>query len=155
MVVPLKLSELKCVEDPKQVANLDQLALEMIDEQRPSVGSYGNPSLLGRQRAFTAAANDVEGHAGILTVTHMGDWFQINHLWVLPALRRDGVGRQLVKKMEDFALALGVINGVHQDVMGYEAPDFYKKLGYTETHRIEGYFNDYDRIYFEKVLTPS
>lgn len=53
----------------------------------------------------------------------------IDQLWVAEALRGKGYGTQLMKLAEDFGKEKGCVSAA-VNTMDWEAPEFYKKLGY-------------------------
>ena len=65
---------------------------------------------------------------GILGGTYWG-WMYIDILWVNEKHRGKGLGSRLVSMAEDEARRRGC-HHVHVDTMSWQAPGFYKKLGY-------------------------
>ena len=41
---------------------------------------------------------------------------------------------------------------IHVDTYGYQAPDFYKKIGYKKIGKIDNYRSGYERVFFKKEL---
>ena len=74
---------------------------------------------------------DDNGNAigGILGGTYWG-WMYIDILWVHENHRKKGIGSKLLKAAEKEAICRGC-HHVHLDTMSWQAPDFYKKHGYT------------------------
>ena len=66
--------------------------------------------------------------AGILGGTYWG-WMHIDILWVDEKHRKAGLGSKLLNAAEEEAKKRGC-HSVHVDTMSWQAPDFYKKLGY-------------------------
>ena len=66
-------------------------------------------------------------------------------------LRGRGIGSQLMEKVESSARADG-IKRVLLNTYSFQAPDFYRKLGYTEIARISPCFGEYSQFFFEKIL---
>jgi GNAT superfamily N-acetyltransferase len=81
------------------------------------------------------------------------DWLFIRYLWVETELRRSGVGRQLVASAEQHSVTLGC-RMVHVDTFSFQAPDFYRKLGYAEFGILD-YPPDCKRIFFQKQLAAE
>ena len=66
---------------------------------------------------------------GILGGTYWG-WMYVDILWVREDHRRNGIGSRLLAEAEKEAVQRGC-HHVHLDTMSWQAPDFYKKHGYT------------------------
>ena len=56
-------------------------------------------------------------------------WFYLAELFLEEAYRRQGLGAEILKKLEEKAAALGV-ESIYTWTAGYEAPGFYKRQGY-------------------------
>ena len=67
--------------------------------------------------------------AGILGGTYWG-WMYVDILWVCEDHRRSGIGSKLLVEAEKEARSRGC-HHVHLDTMSWQAPEFYKKHGYT------------------------
>jgi ribosomal protein S18 acetylase RimI-like enzyme len=65
---------------------------------------------------------------GILGGTYWG-WMHIDILWVDEKFRKQGLGTKLIHTAEAEAKKRGC-HHVHVDTMSWQAPEFYKKLGY-------------------------
>lgn len=66
---------------------------------------------------------------GILGGTYWG-WLYVDILWVHENHRRSGIGSKLLAEAEKEAKSRGC-HHVHLDTMSWQAPEFYKKHGYT------------------------
>ena len=66
--------------------------------------------------------------AGLLGGTYWG-WMYVDILWVREDHRRNGIGSRLLLEAEKEALHRGC-HHVHLDTMSWQAPEFYRKLGY-------------------------
>ena len=76
---------------------------------------------------------------------------QIDELWVDQSARRQGLGSLLARAVEEHARGKGcaqVILSSHT----FQAPDFYRRLGYVEQARIAGYPMGHADIHFRKLL---
>ena len=79
-------------------------------------------------------------------------WTYIKLLWVSDELRGGGYGAKLMKAAEDDARKRGSTK-VMVDTFSFQAPEFYKKLGYSEVSRIDGYpIEGASRIWLVKQL---
>ena len=65
---------------------------------------------------------------GIIGGTYWG-WMYVDILWVHENHRHKGIGSKLLIEAEKEAIRRGC-HHVHLDTMSWQAPDFYKKLGY-------------------------
>jgi GNAT superfamily N-acetyltransferase len=59
------------------------------------------------------------------------NWLHVDLIWVADAHRRKGIGRRLMKQAEDKARELG-LTGIEVWTQNWQAPEFYRKLGYDE-----------------------
>jgi GNAT superfamily N-acetyltransferase len=87
--------------------------------------------------------------AGLIGHSYAG-WLFVNLLWVHADLRRSGIGRGLLAEAERRGLRLGC-HSVWLDTFSFQAPEFYRKLGYREFARLD-YPPDHQRIFFKKPL---
>lgn len=65
---------------------------------------------------------------GVLAETQFA-WLKISIMAVAERLRRRGIGRELMRIAEQEAVRRGC-RYAYLDTMDYQAPDFYRKLGY-------------------------
>jgi len=91
-------------------------------------------------------------HAGLIGHVYAG-WLFVNLLWVHADLRRGGIGRGLLAEAERRGAALGC-HSVWLDTFSFQAPEFYRKLGYREFARLD-YPPDHQRIFLKKQLTAE
>ncbi|MCA1056002.1 GNAT family N-acetyltransferase [Rossellomorea aquimaris] len=75
----------------------------------------------------------------------------IDFLWVSEEYRKEGYGVQLVERMEEFAKEKGCYL-VILDTFSFQAPGFYKKLGYEEFGVLEDFPKGSRQHYMEKRL---
>lgn len=78
-------------------------------------------------------------------------WLYIDALWVSEHLRDCGYGTKLMEMIE----AEGVRNGcgnVYLNTFSFEAPEFYKKLGYTVFAELEDFPPGHSRLFLRKAL---
>lgn len=95
---------------------------------------------------------DAEGEvvAGIIGATFY-NWFYLDLLWVKEDYRRQGYGQRLVETAEEEARKRGA-KAVYLDTFTFQAPDFYKKLGYHVFGELPDFPEGYTRYYFTKTL---
>lgn len=76
-------------------------------------------------------------------------WMFVDWLWVRPGSRKSGLGTQLLAKAEDVARQRGCL-GAYLETFTFQAPDFYKRLGYKEFGRIDDYPPGHATIWLKK-----
>lgn len=117
----------------------------VIDREAAGLGHPfpGEPFALAA-RADGAMLGGAQGRTlfGVLTVYFLA---------VLPEARGQGLGRRLIAAAEALGAARGA-HGAFLDTYVFQAPDFYRRLGYTEIARLPGRVAAEDRIYFYKPL---
>jgi GNAT superfamily N-acetyltransferase len=89
--------------------------------------------------------------AGLAGETYCG-WLFVRYLWVSDALRGRGVGRELMARAEARAHERGC-HSAWLDTYSFQAPGFYRKLGYEEFGRLD-YPPDHHNHFLKKRLTP-
>ena len=89
--------------------------------------------------------------AGLHGWTWGGTGF-IRTLWVREDLRRHGLGARLVARAEHEAVRRGC-RVMHLDTHDYQAPGFYRRLGYEEIGTLPGWPDSGStRVFFQKTL---
>lgn len=88
---------------------------------------------------------------GVLTADILWDWIYIDELWVSPASRGAGLGRQLVSQAEDFAKSQELV-GIWLWTQSWQAENFYRRLGYDEFARFDDFPKGHYRVGFRKYL---
>lgn len=78
-------------------------------------------------------------------------WFFVSLLGVTPAARGRGVGRQLIQKAEVLARERALV-GLWLDTFSWQAPGFYRRLGFTEVGRIPDHPPGEVRLFLTKRL---
>ena len=87
---------------------------------------------------------------GLAGATWMG-WLFIDLLWIADKYRGKGHGRMLMKRAEAEALKRGVQN-VFLNTFSFQAPGFYKKLGYKEFGKLKNFPAGHTRYWLAKAL---
>ena len=77
------------------------------------------------------------------------DWLYVDWLWVAAAYRRQGWGGRLLAETETFARDKALV-GVHLHTWSFQAPDFYRKQGYTEAGHVADMPRGVTRWWFVK-----
>ncbi|MGP6428768.1 GNAT family N-acetyltransferase [Pseudomonas paraglycinae] len=78
-------------------------------------------------------------------------WLFIELLAVPEEGRGQGIGSKLMNMVEEFAREKDCV-GIWLDTFDFQAPGFYKKLGYTECGEIVDYPLGHKRHFFQKRL---
>ncbi len=82
-------------------------------------------------------------------------WFYLSDLIVFNPYRKQGYGRMLLTSLEEKLNRLG-IHKIYTWTAGYEAPGFYKKMGYVEFASMEKWYSDGSpRVGFTKHLNAA
>jgi ribosomal protein S18 acetylase RimI-like enzyme len=76
----------------------------------------------------------------------------VQAIWVDTSLRGHGIGSRLIAAAEAEALRRGCPQ-IHLDTHSYQAPAFYRRLGYEAIGELPGWPRENDvRIFFRKRL---
>lgn len=97
---------------------------------------------------------DLEDHliGGITGRTHaLREWLEILVLWVDEAYRRTGIGRELISRAEDEARNRGY-RYARLASSDYQAPVFYRKVGYIEFGKLANCPSGDTAYYFWKRI---
>ena len=86
-----------------------------------------------------------------LTGETFGNWLCIRYLFVDESLRGQGIGRKIIEAAECEAKKRGC-KYVFVDTFSFQAPDFYRKLGYKEVFTLEEYPYTGKRHYYTKEI---
>ena len=79
-------------------------------------------------------------------------WFYLEELFLEKAYRRQGLGAEILKKLEEKASTLGV-ESIYTWTAGYEAPEFYKRQGYQVFCETKNwYLSGHSRVGLRKAL---
>jgi GNAT superfamily N-acetyltransferase len=103
-------------------------------------------------RALAIFVRDEGGRivAGLTGGTWAG-YLEIRNLWVREDRRGQGLGRRLLLAAEREARARGCAQAL-LDTHDFQAPEFYKKLGYSVFGVFEGIGGRYNRYFLRKQL---
>jgi ribosomal protein S18 acetylase RimI-like enzyme len=95
-------------------------------------------------------ARDSEGkvQGGLRGQTYWS-WCSIDVLTVAAPYRGQRIGSRLLAKAEEIARARDCV-GIRLDTVSFQAPDFYRRHGYTEFGRIDGYPPGHTRFWLMK-----
>ena len=79
-------------------------------------------------------------------------WLYISSLWVAEEMRGKGYGNQLMNCIEQCAIENGCVNA-YVDTLSFQAPEFYKKLGYVIFGELEDFPIGHSRCFLRKKLS--
>jgi|GEM_PF-605413 len=84
----------------------------------------------------------------IAVIVH--DWAYVETVWVDDSLRGQGIGRKLMLAVESYAKQIG-LNGIWLYTIDFQAPDFYRKLGYQQIGILPNRPQGHRASYFAKT----
>ncbi|MFI6106039.1 GNAT family N-acetyltransferase [Streptomyces sp. NPDC051310] len=131
----------------EQLTELLEEALTAFNAEATGAGDYVPFSV----RATDDASGELTGG---LTGWTWGDLGAVELLWVRDDHRKDGLGTRLMRAAEEEARRRGCVRMVVSSY-SFQAPPFYRRLGYAETARIEGVPGGHVDVHLAKSLEPS
>ncbi len=87
---------------------------------------------------------------GIIAVMYW-DWLYIDLMWLREDLRGQGFGQQLLTQVEKDAKKRGATKS-YLDTFSFQAPGFYKKLGYHVFGELKDFPQGHHRYFMTKEL---
>ncbi|MET0604969.1 MAG: GNAT family N-acetyltransferase [Beijerinckiaceae bacterium] len=117
----------------------------LIGYNRSKLGKRGHATLTVSIRNRKGAI------AGGLVGSIWLDWLYVNLVFIDDRYRGGGAGRRLITTAEEEARRRGATH-VYLDSFTFQAPDFYKKLGYREFGRLQDFPPGHDRVFLTKAL---
>lgn len=132
-------------EDDAPAADLQTVGEGLDRFNHSRAGDYG-------YRPLRLFVRDEDGAVagGLIADVYFG-WTFVKILWVDERLRGHGLGAELMRRAETAARELGC-TGIWLDTFTFQAPDFYRKLGYEEFGRLDEYPPGFSRHFFRKLL---
>lgn len=104
------------------------------------------------ERELLLVAKDSDGILGGLIATTRNKWLRISIMAVAPSRRGQGLGTLMVQKAEALARGRGC-RYAYVDTMSYQAPAFYRKLGYRRAGMLEDWDSaGHSKFFFVKRL---
>lgn len=107
-----------------------------------------------KERLSWVACDDGNGLVGALTADVLWDWLYIDELWVDEDRRGEGFGKKIMVQAEEYASALH-LTGLWLWTQGWQAADFYERLGYEEFTRFADFPKGHFRIGFRKAVSRA
>jgi len=83
-----------------------------------------------------------------------GAWLYVELFWLPETLRGTGLGTRLMMEAEAEAVRRGCI-GAHLDTYDYQAPNFYRKLGYEVFGSIDEHPPGHTRFWMRKRFSEA
>jgi ribosomal protein S18 acetylase RimI-like enzyme len=112
----------------------------------------GTASGAGTPEEFSVRLDDAAGEpAGGLTGWIWGKLCAVDLLWVREDLRGAGWGSRLMRAAEEEGVRRGCTDMV-VSTYTFQAPEFYRKLGFRETGRTPGVPGGHADVSFHKVI---
>jgi GNAT superfamily N-acetyltransferase len=108
----------------------------------------GDPGYSPLHVLLRAENGEVQG--GLAGDVYLG-WLFVRYLWVAEEHRGGGYGERLLREAEDEARSRGC-HAVWLDTFSFQAPGFYRRLGYQEFGRLEDYPAGHSRHFLWKPL---
>jgi len=104
------------------------------------------------RREFAVYVRDARGAlvGGLLGITYW-DWMYVDWLWLDESVRGRGTGRKLMARAERIAVRRGC-RGAWLDTFSFQAPGFYRRMGYREVGRMLDHPSGHARHFFWKPL---
>ena len=104
------------------------------------------------QEFFSTVIKDkMNKTCGIVVVSFLWNGMHIQTLWIDESIRNQGWGTKLMEIAEKEAVKRGC-NLAYTDTYSWQAPEFYKKLGYTLYAKLEDFPKGCSLSYFKKIL---
>jgi ribosomal protein S18 acetylase RimI-like enzyme len=112
-----------------------------------------NNGVLGKSKykSLTVTLRQGRDIVGGLTGWTWAGWLYVELLWIGEKYRGKGFGRSLMAEAEAEARKRGVEN-VFLSSFTFQAPKFYKKLGYREFGTLENYPLGHACVWLQKAL---
>ena len=126
--------------DEGQIEAVLAIISEAAERQRPGA-DYRDFGFLLKDEAGTII--------GGLTGYALYEWMFVQYLSVAESARGTGLGQALVERAESWGREQG-LGGMWLETFDFQAPDFYRKLGFVEFGAIEDHPTGSRRIFFHK-----
>ena len=115
--------------------------------------AYNRP-FLGRapSKPLLVTVRDAEGEVkgGLVGAIRL-EWLHVDLVWLDETLRGQELGRELLLTAEEEARRRGARH-IHLESWTFQAPEFYKKLGYREFGRLEDFPKGHATVFLTKAL---
>lgn len=103
-----------------------------------------------KTKVFSAFMHNESNEAiGGIIVSFLWDGMHIDSLWVDESMRNQGLGRELIEIAENEAKSRGC-KVAYTDTFTWQAPEFYKKMGYTVYGKLDDFPEGFSLTYVQK-----
>lgn len=136
--------------DFKENARVNGNLISAIDDGLTTFNQENYPDPKAAPITLSIATADGKLVAG-LTGRNAYGWMRVDVVWVDEAQRGRGLGAKLIERAEQVAKERGC-HGIHLDTHGFQAPEFYEKLGYESFGILERYPDEHPHTYYRKTI---
>ncbi|MFI9616232.1 GNAT family N-acetyltransferase [Streptomyces sp. NPDC052023] len=135
-----------------QVGGKDDDLEQRLDEELTAYNTAATRTGRPEEISVRVTARDGELLGG-LTGWIWGGLCGVEMLWVGADRRRAGWGSKLMRAAEDEAVRRGCTDMIVSSYT-FQAPEFYRKLGFREAGRLPGVPGGHEDVYLHKVIGP-
>ncbi len=100
---------------------------------------------------FTVMVQDGSAVVGGATCEVYWNWVDLKLLWTAESVRGQGIGRQIIKWVEEEARQRGCV-GIHVNTYEFQAMEFYQKLGFELFGTLPNHPVGSSRYYLQKRM---
>lgn len=143
---PTSLLQISCEDSPSH-ADLERIGDGLDEHNVAMVGSSTN----NRPLALFVRNKQSELIAGIRAHYNISGWLYITGLWVSEQQRGQGLGRTLVHRLEQEAIARGC-KQCYLTTLAFQAPEFYRQLGYQQFAELPEFHLGHSKLFLRKQL---
>lgn len=134
-----------------KVTNNETIINEWLDQlreyNREKTADRNDPS----GKIHFMAIDEDDQILGLVQAEYNWEWLFIKNIIVDKGHRHKGVGTELLKKVEAFALSKKC-HSIWLDTFSFQAPEFYKKNGYQMFGKLNNYPENHRRYFYSKKL---
>lgn len=134
----------------------DDPPAEWVDIVDAGLTAYSDAAApLHEVRAMACIARDARGQVvGGAVGRRWGSCCELQQLWVDEARRHAGLGTRLMRQFEADAVRHGC-GLLYLETLSYQAPDFYRRLGYAVQLERRGFPQGIVKYHMGKTLPPA
>ncbi|MBN2005103.1 MAG: GNAT family N-acetyltransferase [Anaerolineae bacterium] len=138
------------MDEQYEIVYTDEPAWDVIG---PAINEYNDQQAgpqKGKMLCFVIRDPDQAVVGGVIAEMYW-EWLCVHLIWIREDLRHQGYGQRLMASIEDEGRKRGA-KYVHLDTFTFQAPDFYRKLGYQVFGELKDCPAGHTRYYFTKPL---
>ena len=102
-------------------------------------------------KPFSVLARSQDRVVGALIGKIFFNWLDAELVWIERPFRRSGIGQAVLRKAEEKARGLN-LTGIYLWSQSWQAPDFYRKLGFEQLAEFGNFPPGHKRLGFRKYL---